>query len=105
VRKSTGPILTFDPHKQKEMYERRRKEILGPDWVASSSCAPTVGYMSLVSDPTIPQNMLEKLSTLREFLRSFIELIKYETTLSELCEMIDHCAQERKIPTTHTVVN
>jgi hypothetical protein len=41
---------------------------------------------------------LGKLSTLREFLRSCVELIKDETALNALFEMIDHCAQERKIP-------
>jgi hypothetical protein len=31
--------------------------------------------------------------------------MKDETTLNALCEMIDHCAQEREIPTAQRVVN
>jgi hypothetical protein len=49
-----------------------------------------------VCDRTIPEKMLEKISNLREFMRSCIKLMKDETTLNELCEMIDHCAQEGK---------
>jgi hypothetical protein len=30
VRKSTGPMPTFDPQQEKETYQRERKEILGP---------------------------------------------------------------------------
>jgi hypothetical protein len=61
--------------------------------------------MPRVYECTIPEKSVEKISTLREFLRSCVELIKYETKLNALCEMIDHCAQEMEIPTTHRVVN
>jgi hypothetical protein len=105
VRKSTGPMPTFDPQQEKETYQRTRKEILGPDWVASTSSVPPVVDMPLVCDRTIPENPLEKVSTLREFLRSCVELMKDETVLNALCEMIDHCAQEREIPTAQRVVN
>jgi hypothetical protein len=36
VRKSTGPMPKFDPHQEKETYQRERKDILGRDWVAST---------------------------------------------------------------------
>lgn len=68
VRKSAGPTSTFDPQQEKETYQRTRKEILGPDWVASNSSAPPVVNMPLVCDRTIPEKSLEKVSTLREFL-------------------------------------
>jgi hypothetical protein len=64
VRKSIGPMPTFDPQQEKEMYQRERKEILGPDWVASTSSVPHV------CDRTMPEKPLGKVSTLREFLRS-----------------------------------
>jgi hypothetical protein len=46
----------------------------------------------LVYDLTIPKKSLEKVSTLRDFMRSFIELMKDENQRSALCNMIDHCA-------------
>jgi hypothetical protein len=90
---------TFDPQQEKETYQRARKEILGLDWAASTSCAP------LVCDRTMPEKPLGKVSTLREFLRSCIELMKDEIALNALCEMIDHCAQEREMPIAQRVVN
>jgi hypothetical protein len=59
VRKLAGPMPTFDPQQEKEMYQRERKEILGPDWVASTS------YVPPVCDHTIPKKSLGKVSTLR----------------------------------------
>jgi hypothetical protein len=38
-------------------------------------------------------------------MRSCVELMKDETTLSALCDMIDHCTQEREIPIAERVVN
>jgi hypothetical protein len=43
----------------------------------------------------MPKSPLGKVSTLREFMRIYIELMKDETAFNELCEMIDHCMQER----------
>jgi len=34
VRKSMGPMKTFKPQQENKMYQRERKEILGPYWVA-----------------------------------------------------------------------
>jgi 2-polyprenyl-3-methyl-5-hydroxy-6-metoxy-1,4-benzoquinol methylase len=69
---------------------------LGLDWVASTSSAPLVVDMPSAYDRTIPENMLEKVSTIREFIRSCVELMKDETVLNALCEMIDHCTRERE---------
>ena len=46
-----------------------------------------------------------KVSNIREFLRSCIELIKDETTLNALYEMIDHYVQEREILIAERVEN
>jgi hypothetical protein len=54
VRKSVGPTSTFAPQLEKEMYQREIKEILGPDWVASTSTVPSVVNIPLVCDRTIP---------------------------------------------------
>jgi hypothetical protein len=86
VNKSTDLCPTFDPQQEKETYQRERKEILGLDWVASTSSAPHV------CDHTMPEKPLGRISTLREFLRSCVELMKDETVLNALYEMIDHCA-------------
>jgi hypothetical protein len=99
VIKSVRIIPTFDPQQEKEMYQRERKGILGPDWVASTSVVPPV-YGCTILDKS-----LGKVSTLREFLRSCVDFMKYETAMNTLCEMIDHCMQEREILVVHRVVN
>jgi hypothetical protein len=81
------------------MYQRAKKEILGPDWVASTS------YVPPIYDCTMPKKPLDKVSTLREFIRSCVELMKDDIGLNTLCEMIDHFMQERKVPSAHRVVN
>jgi hypothetical protein len=105
VRKSTGPMPTFDPQQEKETYQQTRKEILGPDWIASTSSAPPVVDMPSVYDRTIPERPLQQVSTLKEFLKICLELMKDETVLNALCGMIDHCMQEREVPTMQRVVN
>jgi hypothetical protein len=89
----------FDLQQEKETYQREKKEILGPDWVASTSYAPHVCDCAMLEKP------LWKLSTVREFLRSCVDLIKDETVLNELYKIIDHCVQERGVPITERVVN
>jgi hypothetical protein len=54
---------------------------------------------------TIQKSKVEKVSTLKRFLRSCLELMKDESALSILCGMIDHCAQEKEIHVTHQAVN
>jgi hypothetical protein len=99
VRKSTRIIPTFDPQQEKETYQRERKEVLRQDWEASTSFAPRFG------DRNMPEKPLGKVSTLREFLRSCVEIMKDETALNELYEMIDHCMQGRETPITLRIVN
>jgi hypothetical protein len=65
VRKLAGPMPTFDPQQENETYQRKRKYILGPDWVTSTSYSPHVVNIPQVYDRTIPENPLEKVSTLR----------------------------------------
>jgi hypothetical protein len=71
VRKSSRPSPKFDPQQEKETCHRVRKEIIGLDWGASTS------YVPHVYDCTMPEKPLGKVSTLREFLRSCVELMKY----------------------------
>jgi len=49
----------------------------------------------------MPEKPLGKVSNLREFMRSCVELMKDEIALNALCEMIDHCVQEREIQDLH----
>jgi hypothetical protein len=59
VRKSRGPMLKFDPQQEKEMYQQTRKEILGPNWIASTSSTPPMVGMSSVYDRTILERSLQ----------------------------------------------
>jgi hypothetical protein len=43
VKKEAGPLSEVRPTKEKETYKKTRKEILGPNWVASTSSVPTYG--------------------------------------------------------------
>jgi hypothetical protein len=58
-----------------------------------------------VNDCAVSEKPTWKVHTVREFLRSCIEIIKYETALNALYEMIDHCRQGRETPITQRVVN
>jgi hypothetical protein len=96
----------FDPQQEKETYQQTRKEILRLDWISLTLSAPYVVDMPSVYDCTILERSLQQVSILKKKLNIiFLELMKDETTLKELCGMIDHCAQEREVPTAHRVVN
>jgi hypothetical protein len=84
VRKSTRPMLSFDPQKEKERYQRERKYVLGHDWGASTSSVPHV-------DHTVPEKPNGKVITITKFLRSCVGIIKDEIVLITLYDMIDHC--------------
>jgi hypothetical protein len=62
------------------------------------STAPPVYDMSLIYDCTIPERLVKKVSTLKYFLKSCLELMKDETTLNALHNMIDQCTQDREVP-------
>jgi hypothetical protein len=51
------------------------------------------------------ERQVDKVSTLKSFLKSCLELMKDESALSMLHGMIDHCTQEKEIPFTHRAVN
>jgi hypothetical protein len=55
IRKAVEPILAFNPQKEKETYHKDRKEILGPDWIASTSNTSPIYDMSSVYHHTIPK--------------------------------------------------
>jgi hypothetical protein len=59
----------------------------------------------LVYDHTIPDRPIEKVNTLKEFLKSCLELMQDETTLNTLCRMIDQFTQDKEVPTMQKVVN
>jgi hypothetical protein len=65
VKKSTGPMPTFDQKQEKEAYQQTRKEILGPDWIASTSFSPLVVDMTLMYHHTILERSLQQVSTLK----------------------------------------
>jgi hypothetical protein len=90
---------TFGPQQEKETYQRERKEVLGQKWEASTSSAPWVG------DHAVPKKPTGKVSTLREFLRSCVELMKDEIVLNTMYDMIDCCTQGRETPIAQRVVN
>ena len=65
----------------------------------STSSMLQVNYCTKIEKPT------QKVSTLKEFLRSFIEIMKDETVFNELYEIIDHCMQGRETSIAQRVVN
>jgi hypothetical protein len=69
------------------------------------SKTPLVYDMLSVHDHAIPERPFEKVSTLKYFLKSCLELMKAETTLNALCGIIDQCTQDREVPTTHRALN
>jgi hypothetical protein len=99
VRKSANPMPDFDPRKEKETYQRERKELLRRDWGGSMSFVPHVG------EHVVPENPIGKVSTLIKFLRICVELMKYETMLSTLYDMIGHCTRGMETPIAQRVVN
>jgi hypothetical protein len=61
--------------------------------------------MPSIYDHTNPERPLEKVSPLKEFLKSCLALMKYETALNALCIMIYHCMKEREFHTMQRVLN
>jgi hypothetical protein len=101
VRKAVEPLPLFDPRKEKETYQQARKELVGAEWIASTSSTPPLYDRPSVYDmPPVydhSERKVEKVSTLKDFLRSCLELMKDESSLSMLHGMIDHCTQEKEI--------
>jgi hypothetical protein len=53
--------------------------------------------MPHVNDCNVPNNPTRKISTLREFMIICIEIMKDETTLNALYEILDHSCKEGKL--------
>jgi hypothetical protein len=66
---------------------------------------PPVFDMPPTYDHLMTKRTVEKVSTLKSFLKSFLELMKDETKLNALREMIDQCAQDKGAPSAQRVVN
>jgi len=79
--------------------------MLEPDRITSTSSATLVVDMPLIYDHTTLERPLENKIPLKEFLRSFLALMKNEIAFNALHKMINHCVQERELPTTQRVVN
>jgi hypothetical protein len=54
-----------------------------------------------IENQVVPENLMVKVSTLMEFLRNCVELMKDGTVLSTLYDMIDHCTKGRETPITN----
>jgi hypothetical protein len=82
--------------------------LIGEDWITSTLTTPPLYDIPLVFDMPLvhdhSKKQAEKVSIFQSFLRSCLELMKYESSLSSLCRMIDHCAQEKEKPIAHRVV-
>jgi hypothetical protein len=49
-------------------------------------------------DHSMTERTIEKVSTLKSFLKSCLELMKDETALNALHGMIDQCTQDKEAP-------
>jgi hypothetical protein len=99
VRKSAGPMSTFNPQQEKETYESARKEMLEPHGEASTSSLPHI------EDPMVPKKSSVQVSTLTELLKSCLELMKDRTAIIILYNMIDHYTKGRDTLVTQQMVN
>jgi hypothetical protein len=94
VRKETKPPLTFDPCKERDAYKKSRKDLLETEWGASTS--QPMYDMPPAYDHSITKRKFGKVSNLKSFLNTFLELMKDETSLNSLCRIIDQCAQDKE---------
>ena len=83
--------------------------MIGEEWISSTSTMPPLYDRSLVYDMPLvydhSERKVEKVSTLKDFLRICLKLMKDESSLSMLHGMIDHCTQEKEIHVAHRSVN
>jgi len=74
VRKATKPPPTFDPRKERCTYKQARKELVETEWVASASQPmydmPPMYYIPPAYDQSMIERIVEKVSTLKSFLKS-----------------------------------
>jgi hypothetical protein len=55
--------------------------------------------MLSIYDHTIPERPLEKVNTLKDFLKSYLELMQDETKMNALRGMINQYTLDREVPT------
>jgi hypothetical protein len=68
--------------KERDTYKKARKELLETEWGASTS--QPVYDMPPAYDHSMTERPVEKVSTLKSFLKSCLELMKDETALNML---------------------
>jgi hypothetical protein len=61
--------------------------------------------MPPIYDHSMTERTIEKESILESFLKSFLELMKDETTLNALCRMIDQCTEVKESPSAQRAIN
>jgi hypothetical protein len=69
------------------------------DWGASTLVTPHV------EDFATPEKLTGKVNTLTEFLRSYVEIMKYDIALSTLYDMIYHFTRGRETLIIQRIVN
>jgi hypothetical protein len=82
---------------------------MGSEWIAPTSNAPPLYDKPLIFDiPPVydhSKNKSKKVRTLQSFLRSCLELMKDEPTLSSLHGMTHYSSHEKEKPIAHIMVN
>jgi len=78
----------------RDTYKQERKELLEIEWKASTM--PPMYEMPLAYDHLIKERLIEKESTLKSFLKSYLELIKDGTALNILRGMIAQCTKDKE---------
>jgi hypothetical protein len=82
---------------------------MGVDWITSTSTTPPLYDRPSVYDmPPVydhSKKQTDKVSILKRFLRIFLDLMQYESVLSSLCRMIDHCSPKKQKHVTQRAIN
>jgi hypothetical protein len=76
VRKEKKPPLWFDPQKERDTYKKSRKDMIEIEWGASTLIAPPVSNMPPTYDHVIIEGPIDKESTWKICLKSFLKPIK-----------------------------
>ena len=82
VRKEIESPPKFDPWKERDTYNKERKELLETKFVASTS--KLVYDMPPTYDHSMTERKVEKVTTLKSLLKSCLELMKDEIALNVL---------------------
>jgi hypothetical protein len=79
--------------------------LIHQEWEVSTSSVPHMVVRPLIDDQAMAKGSLEKVNTLGNFLKRFLERVEDEKALHTLFSMIDHCTQIKAVPTENKVVN